>query len=135
MAIDVEVMSLIRMLKPRFFEGLSSLEVASIIALATDRPFPKRSVMAHEGYPAKYLFLMIRGRALRSHHSPSQLMSCLQQPPNQINHSVQAALIEVKDHRELYGEISEHTMTLPRREQAKSSLVMRSHRPYFVSVR
>ena len=63
MPTDVEVMSLIRMLKTRLFEGLSSLEVASIIALATDRPFPKRSVMAHEGYPAKYLFLMIRGRA------------------------------------------------------------------------
>lgn len=58
-----EIMSLIRVLRPRFFEGLSSSDVASIIAPATKRPFPHRSVMAHEGYPADHLFLMIRGRA------------------------------------------------------------------------
>lgn len=80
MPTDVEVMSLIRMLKTRFFEGLSSLEVASIIALATDRPFPKRSVMALcllSGSPARRAILRSRIFTLRSHHSPSQLMSCL----------------------------------------------------------
>jgi len=58
-----ETMSLVKVLKPRFFEGLSSIDVASVIAPAAKRSFPQRSVMAHEGHPAEHLFLMIRGRA------------------------------------------------------------------------
>jgi CRP/FNR family transcriptional regulator, nitrogen oxide reductase regulator len=53
----------VRALKPRFFEGLTSSEVASIVAPATKRRFLANSVMAHEGDPADHLFLMIHGRA------------------------------------------------------------------------
>lgn len=57
------IIALIKVLKPRFFEGLSSSDIASIIARATKRAFPRHSVMAHEGYPASYLFLILTGRA------------------------------------------------------------------------
>jgi CRP/FNR family transcriptional regulator, nitrogen oxide reductase regulator len=57
------VLERVRALKPRFFEGLTSSEVASIVALATKRRFLANSVMAHEGDPADHLFLMIHGRA------------------------------------------------------------------------
>jgi CRP/FNR family transcriptional regulator, nitrogen oxide reductase regulator len=58
-----EVVALMKALKPRFFEGLTSSEVASIIAPATRRRFLARSMMAREGDPASHLFLMIHGRA------------------------------------------------------------------------
>ena len=58
-----EVVALLNRLKPRFLEGLSSPQVDSIVAAATKRRFVARSVMAHEGYPADQLFLMIHGRA------------------------------------------------------------------------
>jgi CRP/FNR family transcriptional regulator, nitrogen oxide reductase regulator len=58
-----EVVSLLKELKPRFLEGLSTLEVASLVAAATMRRFPAHAIMAHEGYPANHLFLMIHGRA------------------------------------------------------------------------
>jgi CRP-like cAMP-binding protein len=57
------VLERVRALKPRFFEGLTSSEVASIVAPATKRRFLARSVMTHEGDPADHLFLMIQGRA------------------------------------------------------------------------
>src|SRR5271155_3861325 len=58
-----EVVSLLKELKPRFLEGLSPQQVTLIVAAATMRRFPPHSVMAHEGYPADHLFLMIKGRA------------------------------------------------------------------------
>jgi CRP-like cAMP-binding protein len=58
-----EVVALMKALKPRFFEGLASSEVASIVAPATKRRFLAHSLMAHEGHPADHLFLMIHGRA------------------------------------------------------------------------
>lgn len=57
------VLERVRALKPRFFEGLTSSDVASIVAQATKRRFLARSVMAREGDPADHLFLMIHGRA------------------------------------------------------------------------
>ncbi len=50
-------------LKPRFFEGLTPSEVASIVSAAAKRRFPAHSVMTREGHPADSLFLMIHGRA------------------------------------------------------------------------
>jgi len=58
-----EVMALLKVLRPRLLEGLSSSEAASVIAPATKRRFPANSVMAQEGYPAEHLFLIIHGRA------------------------------------------------------------------------
>ena len=57
------VLERVRTLKPRFFEGLTSSEVASIVALATRRRFLANAVMVHEGDAADHIFLMIRGRA------------------------------------------------------------------------
>jgi CRP/FNR family transcriptional regulator, nitrogen oxide reductase regulator len=58
-----DVMAFMNALKPRFLEGLTCTEVASIIAPATRRRFMAGSVIAHEGYPADHLFLMVHGRA------------------------------------------------------------------------
>jgi CRP-like cAMP-binding protein len=58
-----EIMPLLKQLKPRFLEGLTPSEHASILAAATRRRFLAHSVMAHEGFPADHLFLMISGRA------------------------------------------------------------------------
>jgi CRP-like cAMP-binding protein len=63
MLVNAEIMSLIRVLKPRFLEGLPDSDIPSILALATKRSFTLHTVMAHEGHPAEHLFLMIRGRA------------------------------------------------------------------------
>ena len=49
--------------KPRFFEGLASSEVESIVSVATRRRFPAHSIITYEGYPAEHLFLVIHGRA------------------------------------------------------------------------
>jgi CRP/FNR family transcriptional regulator, nitrogen oxide reductase regulator len=58
-----EVMAQLKVLKPRFFEGLTASEVASVIAPAATRRFPAHFVITREGYPAEHLFLMIHGRA------------------------------------------------------------------------
>ena len=58
-----EVVALVKELKPRLFEGLSSLQITSIVAATSRRRFPAHSVMAHEGYPASHLFLIVKGRA------------------------------------------------------------------------
>jgi CRP/FNR family transcriptional regulator, nitrogen oxide reductase regulator len=58
-----EVVALMKALKPRFLEGLTYSEVASIVAPAARRRFMAHSVIAHEGYPADHLFLVIQGRA------------------------------------------------------------------------
>jgi CRP/FNR family transcriptional regulator, nitrogen oxide reductase regulator len=63
MLANTEIMALIKVVKPRFLEGLASSDIASIIAPATKRSIPVHSVMAHEGHPAEHLFLIVRGRA------------------------------------------------------------------------
>ena len=57
------VLERVRTLKPRFFEGLTSSEVASIVALATRRRFLANAVMVHEGDAADHIFLVLHGRA------------------------------------------------------------------------
>jgi len=58
-----ETVALVRKLKPRFLEGLTPSDLTSIITAATRRRFLAHSVMAHEGFPADCIFLMISGRA------------------------------------------------------------------------
>ncbi len=58
-----EILPLLKHLKPRFLEGLTPSELASIINAATMRRFVAHSVMAHEGFSADHLFLMVSGRA------------------------------------------------------------------------
>ena len=55
--------TLVKQLKPRFFEGLTPTEIASIIAPAARRSFPAQSVMSREGYAANSFFMVLRGRA------------------------------------------------------------------------
>jgi CRP-like cAMP-binding protein len=57
------ILERVRALKPRFFEGLTSSEVASIVAPAIKRRFLANSVMTQEGDSADHLFLVVRGRA------------------------------------------------------------------------
>jgi hypothetical protein len=56
MLANAEIMTLMEELKPRFFEELTSSEIASIIAPATKRSFRVHSVMAHEGYATSIYF-------------------------------------------------------------------------------
>jgi CRP-like cAMP-binding protein len=80
-----EVVALMKKLKPRFFEGLTSSEIASIVAPATKRRFLTNSVMAHEGHPADHLFLMIRGRARGFCMTPQgQKVPVLWFPPGEV---------------------------------------------------
>jgi len=80
-----EVVSLLNELKPRLLEGLSSLQVASIVATATRRRIPAHFVMAPEGYPASHLFLMIKGRARGFCMTPQgEKVPILRFPPGEI---------------------------------------------------
>src|SRR5208337_4856509 len=57
------VTTLLRDFKPRFLEGLAAADVNAIVAAATPRRFPADSVVAHEGYPAEHLYMVVQGRA------------------------------------------------------------------------
>ena len=48
---------------PQFFEGLTSPELEVILAAATQRHFPAKSVIAKQGEPANHLFVLTKGRA------------------------------------------------------------------------
>ena len=63
--------TLVKQLRPRFFEGLTPTEIASIIAPAARRSFPAQSVMSREGYAANSFFMVLRGRA-RLLHDPAR---------------------------------------------------------------
>ena len=51
--------------KPRFFDGLDPSDVRTILAAGTQRRFSPNSVIAHQGYPAGHLFLLLTGRLRR----------------------------------------------------------------------
>jgi CRP-like cAMP-binding protein len=53
----------LRVLNPRFLDGLDEPEVSMLVVAATNRRFHKHSVMTNQGHPADYLFLLISGRA------------------------------------------------------------------------
>ena len=55
--------ALLRDLNPRFFEGLPTPELKSILAAAEYRRLPVNSVITHQDQPAKHLFLLLTGRA------------------------------------------------------------------------
>jgi len=80
-----EVMPLLKELKPRLLDGLTPGEIASIITAAAKRRFLAHSVIAHEGYPADSLFLMLSGRARSFCMSPQgEKVSVFWFPPGEI---------------------------------------------------
>jgi CRP/FNR family transcriptional regulator, nitrogen oxide reductase regulator len=52
-----------RGLTPRFLEGLSPVNVKTVLAAATQRNCPVNAVIANQGHSANHLFLLTRGRA------------------------------------------------------------------------
>lgn len=61
--VDATLLSLIEARKPRFFEGLSPSDIATILVPATKRTFPANKVITDEGRAANRLFLVLHGRA------------------------------------------------------------------------
>lgn len=57
------VVSAVRELKPRFFEGLAPAEVKLILEAATQRRFLQNSVITYQTHPGDHLFLLLHGRA------------------------------------------------------------------------
>ena len=61
--ISSAVVSTVRELKPRFFEGLTPTEVKLILEAATKRRFLENSVITYQGHPGNHLFLLLHGSA------------------------------------------------------------------------
>ena len=61
--VDAKLLSLIKARKPRFFEGLTPSDIATILVPATKRAFAANAVITDEGHAANRLFLVVRGRA------------------------------------------------------------------------
>src|SRR5271169_4550649 len=49
--------------RSRFLEGLPPDDLGSILASATERQYPAGAIVTNQGDPAKYYFLLTRGRA------------------------------------------------------------------------
>ena len=61
--VDATLLSLIEARKPRFFEGLTPSDIATILVPAVKRTFPANTVITDEGHAADRLFLVLHGRA------------------------------------------------------------------------
>jgi CRP-like cAMP-binding protein len=59
---DKRVVGLPEGLNPRFFAGLTTDELNSILSVATQRYFPQSSVIVHQDDPADRLFLLTKGQ-------------------------------------------------------------------------
>lgn len=72
-------------LKPRFLEGLPSLDVNVILSAATQRRFAANSVIVNQETVASHLFLLVSGRARYFFMSPEgQKSLLLWLPPGEI---------------------------------------------------
>jgi CRP-like cAMP-binding protein len=60
--VDRRVVGLPEGLNPRFFAGLTTDELDSILSVATLRLFPQSSVIIHQDDPADRLFLLTKGQ-------------------------------------------------------------------------
>lgn len=63
MLVDATLLSLIVARKPRFFEGLTPSDIATVLVPATKRTFPANAIITDEGHAADRLFLVVHGRA------------------------------------------------------------------------
>jgi CRP-like cAMP-binding protein len=59
---DKRVVGLPDLLRPRFFSGLKTTELSSILSTASHRHFPRFSVILRRDDPAERLFLLTRGQ-------------------------------------------------------------------------
>jgi CRP-like cAMP-binding protein len=57
--------ALLRERKPRFFEGVDTPDIKTILAAGTEQRVSANSVIVNQGYPAGHLFLLLTGRARR----------------------------------------------------------------------
>jgi len=57
-------------IQPKFLEGLSEPDVASVVAMATRRRLPANSLVSNQGDPADYFFLIVKGCARFFFHTP-----------------------------------------------------------------
>jgi CRP-like cAMP-binding protein len=60
--VDKQVVGLPEGLSPRFFAGLTTTELDSILSVATLRHFPQPAVIIHQDDPADRMFLLTRGQ-------------------------------------------------------------------------
>jgi CRP-like cAMP-binding protein len=61
--VDATLLSLIVTHKPRFFEGLTPADIATVLVPATKRTYPANAVITDEGHAADRLFMLVHGRA------------------------------------------------------------------------
>ena len=61
--ISSAVVSTVRELKPRFFDGLAPTEVKQVLEAARKRRFLENSVITYQGHPGDHLFLLLHGSA------------------------------------------------------------------------
>ena len=59
----VDLVALVRKLRPPFLEGLTQPEVSTILAAARQQRFLADSVIATQGDPARHIFMILSGRA------------------------------------------------------------------------
>jgi CRP-like cAMP-binding protein len=52
-------------LKPRFFSGLTTTELSSVLSVATHQSFPKATVIVNQDEPAERFFLLASGQGRR----------------------------------------------------------------------
>ncbi len=58
-----EIAAAVAKVKPRFFEGLTPLELKAALDCARSKAFLADSIVHHEGHPADHIFLLLSGRS------------------------------------------------------------------------
>ncbi len=62
---NIPVAGFLRERRARFFEGLDTPDIRTIVAAGTRQCFSANSVIVSQGYPAEHLHLLLTGRARR----------------------------------------------------------------------
>jgi len=62
---NISVAEFLRGRNPRFFEGMDTADIRTVLAAGTQQRFSANSVVHTQGYPAEHLFLLLTGRVRR----------------------------------------------------------------------
>src|SRR5580658_4032545 len=82
---NIPVAAFLRVRKPRFFEGLGTADIRTILAAGTQQRFSANSVIHNQGYLAGHLFLLLTGRVRRFFLTEDgQKVALLRVPPGDI---------------------------------------------------
>jgi CRP/FNR family transcriptional regulator, nitrogen oxide reductase regulator len=82
---NIPVAAFLRERKPRFFEGLDTADIRTILAAGTQQRFSADSVIHHQGDLAGHLFLLLTGRVRRFFLTEDgQKVVLLRVPPGEI---------------------------------------------------